>query len=278
MYRGKGKYVRFRSRENIIEEIIQVKSRYGFKRIYFVADTMFINKKWALEFLKDYRNRVDIPFTCVIRADMLDEELVRELKASGCCAAWFGMESGNEQFRNEILNKKLSDEQIIRSAGLLRKYGIRFRAYCMMCIPGETIEQAYDTIKLNIKIKTEFPWCSVYNPYSGTKLVDYAQQKGYLDQNFNIDSIDDSYYKGSVLKSDNINQLLNIQRFFQTAILFPRSLPLIKRLVKLPPNPLFNLWFQFIYFIVYIKSEGHGLLETLYFGLHYIRVFYQKKK
>jgi len=278
MYKGKGKYTRFRSKENIIEEILQVKSRYDFKRVYFISDIMFINKEWILDFLKDYREKVRMPFICIIRADMLDEEIVRELKISGCCTAWFGMESGNEKLRNELLKKRLSNEQIIRTANLLTKYGIKFRAYCMMCLPGETVEQAYDTINLNIKIKTNYPWCSVYNPYSGTELVEYAKENGYLDSDFNINSIDDSYYKGTVLKNDHADELLNLQRFFQTAVLFPRTFPIIKRLAKLPPNIFFDLWFQFIYFIVYIRSEGHGVLEALRFALHYIRVFYQRKK
>ncbi len=278
MYEGKGKYTRFRSKESIIEEILHVKARYPFKRVYFISDIMFVNKKWAMDFLKEYREKVKLPFIALIRADMLDEELVNELKLSGCCTAWFGMESGNEKLRNELLKKTLTDERIIEATGLLTKYGIKFRAYCMVCLPGETVEQAYDTINLNIRIKTAYPWCSVYNPYSGTELVDYAKVNGYLDQDFDINSIDDSYYKGSVLKNDNTNELLNIQRFFQTAVLFPKILPLIKRLVKLPPNILFNLWFQFIYFTVYVKSEGHGVIEALRFSLHYMKVFYQREK
>jgi radical SAM superfamily enzyme YgiQ (UPF0313 family) len=277
MYKGKGNYTRFRSKENIISEILNVKARYKFKKVFFISDIMFINKKWALDFLKDYREKVQMPFIGLIRADMLDEKLVRELKESGCCIARFGMESGNEQLRNEVLKKNLSNEQIIKTAELLRKYDIKFRAYCMMGLPGETVKQAYDTINLNVRIKTDYPWCAVYNPYSGTDLVDYAKKKGYLDHAFDIDSIEDSYYKGSVLTNEHKNELINIQRFFQTAILFPSTLPIIKRLAKLPPNPLFNLWFQFIYFIVYIQSEGLGVLETLSFSLHYMKVFYKKK-
>jgi radical SAM superfamily enzyme YgiQ (UPF0313 family) len=278
MYRGKGTYTRFRSKENIVKEILHVKSRYNFKKVFFISDIMFINKKWALDFLKYYREKVKLPFIGLIRADMLDEELVRELKTSGCCSARFGMESGNEKLRNELLKKKLSDEQIIKVAALLNKYNIKFRAYCMIGLPGETIDQAYETVNLNIRIKTDYPWCAVYNPYSGTELVDYAKEKGFLDHDFDISSLDDSYYKGSVLRNENIKELINIHRFFQTAILFPKTLPLIRRLVKLPPNPLFNLWFQFVYFIVYIKSEGLGILETLSFSLHYMKIFYRKKE
>jgi len=277
MYAGKGKYTRFRSKENIIEEILQVKKKYNFEKVFFISDIMFVKKEWGIEFLKDYKEKVGMPYIALIRADMLDEELAKALKESGCYSVRFGMESGNEELRNKLLKKRISNEQIIKCAELLRRYGIKFRAYCMMCLPGETVEQAYDTIKLNIKIKTDFPWCAVYNPYSGTELVDYAIENGYLDKNFDINSLDDSYYKGSVLRNEKKGELLNLQRFFQTAVLFPWTFPLIKRLAKLPPNPLFNLWFQFIYFIIYIKSEGLKFSEVLSFSLHYIRVFYQKK-
>jgi anaerobic magnesium-protoporphyrin IX monomethyl ester cyclase len=278
MYRGKGKYVRSRSKENIIAEILEVKAKYVCRQVYFISDVMFIDKKWALDFLTDYRMRVGLSFMGLIRADILDEELVKNLKESGCRAVAFGIEAGNESYRNQLLKKKLSNEQILHTGALLKKYGIKFRAYCMMCLPGETIAQAYDTIEINIKIKTDFPWCSVYNPYSGTELVDYAKEIGALAPDFNINSLDDSYYKGSVIKNDKVNELLNLQRFFQTAVLFPRTFPLIKRLAKLPPNFLFDLWFQFIFFIVYVRSEGHGLWETVQFGLDYVKVFYRKKQ
>lgn len=277
MYEGKGRYVRFRSVENIIEEIDQVRREYGLKRILFLADNMFINKKWALTFLKEYGLKVRIPYICVIRADVLDEKIVKGLKESGCYTAWFGMESGNEEFRNIVLNKNITDAQIVEAARLLKKYGIKFRTFCMICLPGETVEQAYDTINLNIQVKTDYPWCSIYNPYSGTRLVEYAKEMGVLDEDFDIDSIDVSYYKKTILKSENIGELLNIQRFYQTAVLFPWTLPLIKKLVKLPPKFIFDLWFLFIYSIVHVKSEGHGFFESLKFGVSYLKVFYSPR-
>lgn len=276
MYKGKGRYVRYRSKESIIEEIKDLKKRYDFKRIYFVADTMFVDKKWAVDFLKYYKEKLGIPFSAVIRADRMDENVARGLKEANCKATWFGIESGNEHYRNEILKKSLTDKQIIQAAFLLKKYGIKFRTYNMLCLPGETIEQAYDTVNINIKIKTDYPWCSIYTPYFGTELVDYAQNMGYLDPKFNIDCIDASYFKETHLKGNHVREMLNLQRFFQTAILLPWTLPLIKKLVKLPPNLFFNLWFQLIYVLLYIRSEGHGLWETLKFSLHYSKIYYRK--
>lgn len=277
MYKNKGRYVRFRSKESIIKEIKNLKRKYEFKRIYFVADTMFIDKKWAVDFLIFYKEKLGIPFSAVIRADKMDENVARGLKEANCKAAWFGIESGHEEYRNKILKKNLTDEQIIRAASLLKYYGIKFRTYNMLCLPGETLEQAYDTVNINIRIRTDYPWCSIYTPYFGTELVEYAQKKGYLDPKFNIDCIDASYFKETHIQGENVREMLNLQRFFQTAVLLPWTFPLIKKIAKLPPNLFFDLWFQFIYVLFYILSEGHGLWETMKFSLHYSKIYYRKK-
>jgi hypothetical protein len=48
--------------------------------------------------------------------------------------------------------------------------------------------------------------------------------------------------------------------------------PLIKKLVRLPPNKIFVLWFTLVYGIVYIRSEARGWLHTIMFGLKNIRL------
>lgn len=71
----------------------------------------------------------------------------------------------------------------------------------------------------------------------------------------------------SPLHTKDIKKIVNLQRFFQTAVLWPRTFPLIKLLIKLPPNFIFNLWFGFIFYIVYTKSEGRSWWKTFLFAL-----------
>ena len=80
---------------------------------------------------------------------------------------FFGIESGDEAIRNGLLNKGVADEDIYRTAGLLRKYSIRFRTYNMVGLPNETMEQALLTVRLNAEIGTDFPWCSIFRPFPG---------------------------------------------------------------------------------------------------------------
>ena len=80
LYKDKGKYVRRRSVQNVIDEILQVKKKYSIKTVYFEDDTFILDRKWINEFLEEYRKKVNTPFICLIRANLVDEELVKLFK------------------------------------------------------------------------------------------------------------------------------------------------------------------------------------------------------
>jgi anaerobic magnesium-protoporphyrin IX monomethyl ester cyclase len=273
MYSGKGKYVRYHSVNRVIEEMQYLKNNYPLKTINISDDIFILDRKRAINVLnKMIETKVAIPFFCLTRSNLLDEVLVRKLKEAGCVGGWFGMESGNEKLRQEVLNKNITNEQIIKGALLLHKYGIKFRAYCMIGTPGETLENAFETINLNIQIKTDFPWCSIYTPYSKTQLVEYAVKSGFLDKSA-TNNPSGTIWQNTVLQNDENRQLMNLHKFFQTSILMPWTFPIVKRLIKLPNNPLFFLWFGIVYTYVYIKSERHGVWDTMKFLLKYIPIF-----
>ncbi len=75
---GKGRFVRMRSPQNVIEEIKKVARDYPtMKRVKFEDDTFTLNKRWVMEFLPQYRAEVGMPFACYSRADCVDDELAR---------------------------------------------------------------------------------------------------------------------------------------------------------------------------------------------------------
>ena len=53
-YKGKGKFVRFRSPENVSREINAVKSKYPLKYVQFLDDTFNGHKRWLIPFLDHY--------------------------------------------------------------------------------------------------------------------------------------------------------------------------------------------------------------------------------
>jgi len=245
LYRDSGKWVRYRSHENVLAEIEAVKRRYGIKFVGFSDDTLIFNRNWLLPFLEKYRRRIGLPFISTVRANLIDEELVKELKQAGCISCVFGVESGVERIRNGILQKGVSEEHIRSTASLFKKYKIQFGTYNMLGLPSETIEDAWQTVKLNAEIRPQFPWCSILQPYPGTKI--HRDMEKTLGKEIKSDAIQASYFTASVIDNPDIKQMENLQKFFHLAVRVPLLQSVIRKLIKLPPNFIFTLIFQMSY-------------------------------
>ena len=267
LYHQKGRFVRYRSVQSLLTEIKEVMAGTEVKNVYLNDDTLILNRKWMDEFTESYGREIKKPFTCLIRADLTSEDLIRRMAEAGCRSVFFGIETGNEALRNGMLKKRVTDENIVHTAGLLKKYGIKYRTYNILGLPGESLEDAFKTIEMNIRIRAEFPWAAIFMPYPGTELGDLSVQMGLLDPAFSDEQVTCTFHSTSVLKMPHRREIENLHKFFQTAVLFPWTFPLVKKLIRLPPNKLFVLWFTFIYGIVYVRSEARGWMHTILFGL-----------
>ncbi len=241
LYRGLGRVVRKRGVDSLIEEIKTTAQKYELKLIRFPDDTFTVNRRWLLEFFQKYKEEINLPYTGLARANELDEDVVRMLKASNCLNIYFGVETGNENMRNEILKKKLTDNQITKAARLLKKYRVKFGTYNMFGLPGETLPLAFETINFNRTLKPDYTINNVFQPYPKTEIADYAAEHGLL--NPNTDYLD-TMNEGSILQLKDIDRLVNLCRFSYLAIKYPIIMPLVKVLIKLPTNRLFKMVFD----------------------------------
>ena len=267
MYKGKGIYIRRRSPRNVIEEIKQMKQRYKLKNVRFIDDSFTINHRWLFELLNLYKEEINLPFTCLVRANELNEKLIQEFKRAGCDGITFGIETADEKRRNDILHKSLTNEDIIKAAKLLRKYKIKFGTYNMIGLPGETIEDAIDTMKFNAKIKVNYPNSTIFQPYPKTELAEYCIKKGYIKKDFDVDNID-SMFQSSIIESKYSDQFTNLEKFFNIGVKFPSTIPLIRRLIKFKPNKLFSLIGFISYGIRSLASFKIGLKDAVKMGIN----------
>jgi anaerobic magnesium-protoporphyrin IX monomethyl ester cyclase len=270
LYEGKGCYVRFRSSDSVIGEILDIREKYGLKSVFFQDDTFILDKGRLFRLLDDYRKRVNLPFTCLIRADLVDEETVVALKEAGCACVQFGIESGVEEIRNGPLRKGVTDAQIIETARLLRKHGIRFKTYNILRLPHETIEDAFRTVEMNSRIRSDYPWASLLLPYPGTELTNYMIREGLLHGDYAVDDLPESFFNiENPTRGDW--EFINLQRLFFWAVKFPSLSPVIRRLIRLPPNPIFDALFLASHAYNYMGSENMAPLDVVYFGMKSLR-------
>ena len=259
MYKGCGKFVRFRSPRNIIGEIQALRAEYPLRSVSFNADSFTLHPQFC-EFMELYKREVALPFFCNARFDELSEEKIVKLKEGGCIYLAIGVESGSERVRNEILRRNMSDAVIIENARLLKKHGIPFNSYVMMGNPTETLDEALKTVKFLAAIGSDKIMPSVCKPLIGTDLWEFMKRNNLFDDNAGETA---DYANESSVKLRNKREIMNLHKFSYVAVRFPRLLPLIKKLIKLPYNPLYKLLFYYGTFDTVRASRNMGFFETL---------------
>lgn len=258
MYSGSGAYVRYKTVEKAIEEILDVKNKWGLGSAMIFDEVMFLNKEWLFSFLKQYKEKINVPFACEARANLLDEEICQKLKEADCICVRIGLESGSNEIRNKILKKNLGDEQIEKAAHLIKQEGILLETYNMVGLPTETLEDAFQTLSFNKKIKADYAWCSIYQPYPKTDLAELAINEGILDREF-WNNLDPSFFMTSQMKIKNKDEFTNLQKFFALSVRFNIPNFIIRWLIKLPPNRIFNLIFKAGYVYLTLKTTRMGI-------------------
>jgi radical SAM superfamily enzyme YgiQ (UPF0313 family) len=148
IYRGYDRKWRSMSAERTIAEIEHVVRTYGIRRFFFWDEVFTMDKPRAMALCDEIvRRGLDIEWRCLTRIDLLNEEMIAKMAAAGCKFIEFGIESGNQDARNEM-NKKFSDEKAIRIVGLVREAGIRVNCDLIVGMPWETRETLDQTIAL----------------------------------------------------------------------------------------------------------------------------------
>lgn len=246
LYKNNGKIVRFRSVDNFITEILEVKKKYPFEFAMIVDDTFLVKpQEWLEEFAKKMR-KTKIRFWCNIRANLINEKVVKLLKKAGCYTTWFGLECGNEKVRNEILKRNMTNEQILNTCRLLRKHRIVCAAQNMVGFPvNNALEVDIETLDLNIQCRPNFAWSSILYPYPGTKINEYAVNHGFFSKK-SWDKAAVTNKITSELKFNNPQEKKKIERLhklFGIVVEFPFLRPFIYLLISLPVDKLYQIIF-----------------------------------
>ena len=103
-------------------------------------DTFTANRRRVIEICQGIRQRgLKFLWSCDTRADVLGDEILREMRLAGCERLSLGVESGSPTILRNI-NKRITVEQVTESTQTAKRYGIKVRYYMMLGNRGETVE------------------------------------------------------------------------------------------------------------------------------------------
>lgn len=176
-------YVRLRSVDNVIAELVDLAKRYKFLRVGFHDDIFWSGQMdWLREFADKYRQQIHLPFYCAARVEMFTDEVFDLLHWAGCYLILIGVESGDGAFRRKILRRNMGDEKIRWVVTEARRRGIQVWTFNMVGMLDESYRSMLATIKLNWSLSPDFAMCSVWYPLRGTAMGDEAHKRGMVNE------------------------------------------------------------------------------------------------
>lgn len=198
-----GRSARMRRAEEVVKEVLHQKEYYGVKNFIFWDDLFTIKRKRVVEICNLLiEKKVNINWTCFVRVDTIDRELVALMKQAGCNRVEVGLESGSNRVLKEM-KKGITVEQTHKAAEMLNEAGLQWTALLMIGMPGETKEEMAATMDL-LKLDPTKAVLSVFSPYPGTPLHDKLKAEGRLNDN---DPLDVNHYYADTMPQDEFRDL-----------------------------------------------------------------------
>jgi magnesium-protoporphyrin IX monomethyl ester (oxidative) cyclase len=166
--------IRYRTPENIIQEMEFLKSKYEIDEILFTDDNLTMNLKRAEKIFDLMISRnVNLHWRAPngIRLDRLNESLIEKMQKSGCYSVGVGIETGNDRVMKRI-KKQLDLKKVKEVVKLLRKYKISAIGFFICGLISETEKEVNDSIKFALSVPFSRIQVSNYVPYPGSEDFD----------------------------------------------------------------------------------------------------------
>ncbi|MFA5029363.1 MAG: radical SAM protein [Patescibacteria group bacterium] len=166
-----GHQIRYRSLDNIKEEIKLLRDKYGVEGIWFADDTLTVSYDHVQK-VCDIMKELGMYWGAQSRVDLTNEKMVKLMSSSGCLQLDFGVESGNQRVLDKIINKRIKLAEVEKAFILCRKYHLRTQASFMIGFPTETKEEMEDTFRFAQKIKPDYYSFNILMPLPGTEIYE----------------------------------------------------------------------------------------------------------
>lgn len=178
-------YLRVRNPTDVIHEMIRLRDEYSAQFFYFGDEMILFDPEYALNLFQRVKVDVGCPYGIMTRVESIIPGIVKVLKKTGCRYAALGVECGDEEFRREFLNRRMTNGQIIEAFDLLHTIPkIHLTAFTMTRWPvsvSKNRQLDVATNKLIRRLKPTLCQQNIFFPFPGTRLYDYCIDRDLID-------------------------------------------------------------------------------------------------
>lgn len=172
-----GSKFRAQSPARVVDEMVYLQERFGVKEIAFYDDVFTLDSKRVYGIAEEILSRgLKVCWTCETRADLVDAELLAQMRKAGCYSISYGIESGSQDIL-DVIGKGITLEQSEEAVRLTQEAGMQTIGYFMIGSPNETPETVRQTIEFAKNLKLDYAQFAIATPFPYTKLWDYYKDE-----------------------------------------------------------------------------------------------------
>jgi len=170
-----GKTVRYRSPDNLLQELEEIVETTPFRHFVFNDDTFTADRKRVMALAEGIlKRKLPLSFECETRANLLDREIVSALREAGLVRINIGIESGDADILGR-LKTGITLDDVRSSLRLLKSFGIETRGSVIIGAPYENRQTVVKTLNWIAKLKDlDQPYINIAAPYPGTLMREMA--------------------------------------------------------------------------------------------------------
>ncbi len=220
-------FLRHYATDRMLKELKELKKRHPYIETFIFDDDLFtLNKHYCIDFAKAYVDaEVNVPYVLNAHVQTFTEPIAQALSESPCMILKFGVESGSPELRKKVLERHMSNEQILDAFELCHQYGLHTSAFLMFGLPYETRTMMEETIDLMARIRPGRMRWAIFFPFPGTKSYTICKLGDLIDYR-KMDAMD-NFFCASCLKFDDATDLFirKLQRAFHWYVNARAGLP-----------------------------------------------------
>lgn len=173
-YQPWGRKFRGHSVDFIIEALKYLKKHYKIDFVSFQDDEFMAKKSRVYEFCEKLKKHIpNLLWSCTGRVNLVDEDIVREMRNAGCVSISYGFESGSPRMLKSM-KKKATIEEMENAVRINRKYEMMLPVSFIIGMPGENEESCRETVEFCVRNNLPLKSMMFATPYPGTELFEYA--------------------------------------------------------------------------------------------------------
>jgi MoaA/NifB/PqqE/SkfB family radical SAM enzyme len=216
--------MRFRSVQNIVEEVKILNQKYGVTLFLPEDDLFTADKKRVMRLLAALRElnipNVEMQFPDALSVNTLDESIIDEMARTGMKIATFAIESGSDYVQKQIIRKNCNLKKAKRLVEYAHSKGLITRCYFILGFPHETKEQMRETVEYAKSLVAD--WCvlMIATPLVGSEMYDQFVEMGCIQDNIETWSgtvFDKRHFDTEEITAEELNDFVyraNLERNF----------------------------------------------------------------